>query len=450
VNTGDPQRARARWRGPVIAGVVAAMIAVAVAVSASLPRSATTADPSATVRPSSRPSETARTPAADAGASALGLTPERWWGGPSYYSPFANAVASGWTSPEFFPIAVFVGRPSHAAELRAAGINTFMAAEHDGSAISMVTDEGISVIAQDEWTVDEIGEDPRVVGWFVSDECESGAGVCGDAADEAGRLAQQKSWVDGLRDLDDGRFLQANFGNGVLGTYWAPTTMADHVALVDVTSVDKYAYTSPHVQRLLADSPFWPAGWDPSTSLAYGWLQDRMETYDATKPNWVFVETAMPYLNEDGPRTIDSDQIEGAVWNALIHGAAGIAYFQHNNNGECGNYSIIQCGADRTARIRAINDGVMAMAPVLNSPSYSWSFGDGVQTALKDVGGYAYILAMPEGGSGTRSFSLPPALAGASSVDVVGEDRSIKVTDGVFVDEFRAEFSHHIYRLPAP
>ena len=54
-----------------------------------------------------------------------------------------------------------------------------------------------------------------------------------------------------------------------------------------------------------------------------------------SEPKWVFVETARPYLTEPGARTITPEQIEGAVWGAIIHEARGIAYFQHNNNDAC-------------------------------------------------------------------------------------------------------------------
>ena len=47
-----------------------------------------------------------------------------WWGGSSYYARFPDAAASGWASSSFFPIAVFLGKPSDAAALKAAGINT--------------------------------------------------------------------------------------------------------------------------------------------------------------------------------------------------------------------------------------------------------------------------------------------------------------------------------------
>ncbi|MBD7958546.1 DUF4082 domain-containing protein [Microbacterium sp. Sa4CUA7] len=403
----------------------------------------TTPAPSPTPTPTASP-----TPSPEPHGSVLDLPQEAWWGGPAYYSRFPRANAAGWDEPTFFPIAVFFGKPAHAASLAAIGVNTFMGAEHDGSPVSVVTRTGISLIAQDEWTSQEVGSDTRVVGWHVSDECDMGLGGCDSPQGEQGSLAIQRGYVDALRGKADGRFLQANFGNGVLGTYWSPTTMDDHVALMDVTSVDKYAYTSPHVQDLLRGAPSWPSEVDPASAVAYGWQQDRMETFMspvAATPNWAFVETARPYLIEEGASTIAVPQIEGAVWNSIINGAAGIAYFQHNNDSACGNYSLIDCSASLRDGVGRINAEVAALAPVINSPSYSWTFGDHLDTALKAHDGYAYIFAMTDGGTGTRNFTLPPGVAG--DIEVVGEDREIPVVDGRFSDDFEAEYSHRAYRI---
>ena len=368
-----------------------------------------------------------------------------WWGGSSYYARFPDAAASGWASSSFFPIAVFLGKPSDAAALKAAGINTYMGAEHDGSPISTITSQGISVIAQDEWSPAELGDDRRVVGYFVSDECEMGGGNCASTG-EQGSLAIERSDAAWFSSRKDGRFLQANFGNGVLGTYWAPTTMPDFVGLMDVTSVDKYAYTSPTVDTLLTTSPEWPKGKNPDSAGAYGWLQDRMATFsNAAKPNWVFVETARPYLNDNGARTIQPDQIEGAVWNSIIHGASGIAYFQHNSDPSCGNYSILQCGPALTAKITAIDQQVESLAPIINTPSYQWDFGPGLDTALKTYDGSAYILAMTDGTTGTKTFTLPHGVTG--TIQVIGENRTITPIKGTFTDTFAHEYTHHIYKI---
>lgn len=380
--------------------------------------------------------------------SALDLPTKPWWGGASYYSAFPKAAASGWDDPTFFPIAVFFGKPADAPRLASLGINTYMGAEHDGSPISTVTDAGVSVLAQPEWSTAEIGDDARVVGWHVSDECDMGLSGCDSPDGESGSLAVQRGYVDALRARDDGRFLQANFGNGVLGSFWSPTTMPQHVALMDVTSVDKYAYTSPHVRDLLSASPFWPAGRETRSASAYGWLQERMASFmdpDAAKPNWVFVETARPMLSEDGASTITPAEIRSAVWSALIHGAAGIAYFQHNNDPACGMYSLLDCSSELADAVAAINAQVQDLAPVLNSPSYVWAAGDGVDAAVKAWQGDAYLFVSADG-SGEQEMRLPPGTGG--EIEVIGEDRTLRADrDGVFRDEFAGDGTVHLYRV---
>jgi len=398
-------------------------------------------DPTATATPTS--TSTATVP--NAPTPVLNLPREAWSGGSGYYSKFAKASASGWTDPSFFPIAVFLGKPEHAPSLYSIGVNTYMGAEHDGSAMSSITRTGMNVIAQDEWSTSEVGSDQKVVGWFLSDECEMGYSNCGDT--EASELAMQKQYAATARARKDGRFLQANFGNGVLGTFWSPNTMDDHLALLDVSSVDKYAYTSPDVRFEINRNPHWTLG-DPQRAVAYGWLQDRMETYtspNGAKPNWVFVETAKPYLTEGGATSINTDQIGGAVWNAIIHGAGGIAYFQHNNNGTCGNYSLVDC-ADSRAATAKVNAEVKSLAPVLNTQPYQWSFGSSLQTSLRVLNGSAYILAMTSGGTGSRTFTLPAGISG-TTVEVVGENRTIPVNNGAFTDSFAKESTHHVYRI---
>ena len=379
----------------------------------------------------------------------LDLPREPWWGGPEYYAQFAKANAAGWDEPGFFPISVFFGKPGQARTLAALGINTFMGAEHDGSPVSTITAQGVSLLAQDEWTPREVGSDPLVVGWHVSDECDMGLGGCDSEQGEYGSLSIQQRFVAAARAKDDGRFVQANFGNGVLGSYWSRETMDDHLGLVDVSSVDKYAYTSTHVQDLLPGSPFWPAGKNPASASSYGWLQDRMESFmspAASKPNWVFVEAAKPYLTEAGATSITGEQLEGAVWNGIIHGAAGIAYFQHNNSG-CGNYALIDCGAALQNTVKAVDAEVRSLAPVINTQSYAWNFGEGLETSLKTFDDSAYIFAMTDGSTGTRTFTLPAGVSGAGEVEVVGENRTITVAGGAFSDSFASESTHHVYRI---
>jgi hypothetical protein len=372
-----------------------------------------------------------------------------WEGGPAYFAQFPKASAAGWNDPSFFPIAVFMGKPEHAPQLKAMGINTYMGAEHDGSALSAITDVGIFVLAQDEWSPAEVGNDGRAVGWFVSDECDMGLDCSG--LDAAANLADQQGKVARIRGLNDGRFTMANYSNGVLDTYWAQGSMAGLIDVVDVASVDKYAYTSPFVDDQIAHSPHWPEGAKPATSAAYGWLLDRMRSYQdpaGDQPNWIFVESAMPLLRDEGSLTISVEQIEGAAWSAIIHEARGLAYFQHNNGALCGFYSLVDCDAERLGAIRAINEGITALAPILNTQSYQHNFNTTTDTMLKVYGGSAYIFAGIGLGQspGAKSFTLPVGVTG-STVEVVGEDRTLALVDGAFTDTFASEFSHHTYKV---
>lgn len=375
-----------------------------------------------------------------------GLPTVPWCGGPAYWAQFAKANSTGWASPDFFPVAVFYGKPSQAAVLLAAGVNTLMGAEHDGSSMESITDLGMSVLAQDEWTTAEIGADPHVVGYHIDDEPE----MNGAYGDDAARLVAMNARVAARRGLKDGRFMQVNFGNGVLNTFWAPGTMPQYLASVDVASSDKYAYTSPGVDFEYNRADAWTKGKPggaPNRAVAYGWQADQMDSFlspPASKPIWVFVETAKPYLNEAGALSITADQFGGAVWNALIHGANGIALFQHNNDGR-GNYSIVQV-PEVNAFVTAVLGQVKALARVLNKQSLVWDFGAGLQTALKVSGAFAYILAMTDGGSGARTFTLPAGVT-ATSVTVLNESRSLPISGGTFADSFAAEYTHHIYQL---
>lgn len=417
----------------------------------------------------------------------LALPRIAWEGGPAYWAQFPKAAAVGWTSQSFFPISVFFSKadPTHVASLKDAGINLYMAVEHSPEIFPLtnITSQGMYAMPHvHEWTPAEVGNNNMAVSWFISDELEMGMGQDGidhnndGSVDEYDALIQQQGRVDLARSYSDGRFLHANFGNGILRTFWATHTMANHEALMDSSSADKYTYTSPDVTGIIDgghDAPDWPNGVPVPRAYSYGWQADQMRRFQnqsSLKPVWTFVETAKPYLNESGARSIETYEIEGAVWSAIIHEARGIAYFQHNNDGR-GNYSIVEIPAVHTA-VKAINAKVQSLAPVLNTQSYyntsytvngftyyRYSFGNGTDTMLKTYNGSAYIFAAlgmrPNNDActsgtvdttGSKTFTLPAGITG-TTVTVVGEGRTIPVTSGSFSDTFANEYSHHVYQI---
>ncbi len=411
-----------------------------------------------------------------------------WEGGPNYWktsngTQFTKADAAGWDDPNFFPISVFYSKaqPSHVSSLKDAGINTYMVVEHDGVyPITNITSQGMFALPQqDEWTSAEIGNNAGIVGWFISDECEMGYGGC--SGTDAQELATQQSFVNKVKSYNDGRFMHANFGNGILRTFWSVTTMDQHVQLMDSASADKYTYTSTDVAGIIDgwhDAPDWPNSVPVARAYSYGWQADQMKRFqnqNSLRPIWTFVETARPYLGDSDPKAaIQPDQIEGAVWSAIIHEARGIAYFQHNNatTGSCtNNYSIVECSNVHT-KVKAINAAVKALAPVLNTQSYYnatrtvngfsynyFTFNNGTDTMLKTYNGSAYIFASlgmrcnnttctsgTVDTTGSKTFTLPDGVNG-TSVEVVGENRTIPVVNRKFTDTFAYEYSHHVYKV---
>jgi hypothetical protein len=98
-----------------------------------------------------------------------------------------------------------------------------------------------------------------------------------------------------------------------------------------------------------------------------------------------------------------------------------------------------------------VDQRIKTLAPVLNTQSYQYTFGSDLDTMLKAYQGSAYIFAMISGAAasepGQRTFTLPPALAGATSVEVLNENRTIPVVDGHFTDNFPYEYTYHIYKV---
>ena len=130
--------------------------------------------------------------------------------------------------------------------------------------------------------------------------------------------------------------------------------MDDHVQLMDAASADKYTYTSPHIWGIVPDSPHWPDGATVRSAASYGLAgrpdEERSRTRRGCARSGPSSRPAMPLLEEAGAQTITPDQLEGAVWSAIIHEARGVAFFQHNNNGQCGTYSLLDCGPCRSRR----------------------------------------------------------------------------------------------------
>lgn len=427
--------------------------------STSTSTTSTTNAPSTTSAPSTTaPAPTTTLP--NTGGQALNLPRIAWEGGPAYYNQFSVTKAAGWSDPSFFPIGIWYNGFSNDAEAqydKSYGINSY-AGMDEATPYSLFADNN------QFWLGGKLNstfpaDGKQWAGDFLDDEVDG-------RFPAAEGLALIKSLVDGYGD--DGRFKYANFTQIVIGAYGEPnnTNSAAYINSYEgPTSVDMYYYTVPNC-NISFDYISVPS--DPGhcrTASSYGKTIDAMRARDAAdgklKPMWQFVENLNGGPGE-GPyyAYISPGQLKGAVMNSIVHEARGIMYFNQSFSGTCQGGGILRqsqyggdnfCAKPQMEAMKQVNLLIKDLAPVINTQSYQWDFGANLDTMLKTYNDSAYIFSMISGDAssqpGNRTFSLPPDLANARSIEVVNEGRSIPVTNGQFTDNFAAEYTYHIYKV---
>lgn len=207
----------------------------------------------------------------------------------------------------------------------------------------------------------------------------------------------------------------------------------------------------------------------------YAFDVTRLEQIQAvngpSKPVTVDVETGCPG-NNDACTTPAA--ATASAWHALIAGARGIIWFQHNFGGPCVDFRTFYDGSDPSSpmyncqqtpgvtlhdmvtSVTAFNHEVASLNRVLLSPfadSYVSAGRADVSVMAKDAGGTFYVFA------GSGQPATPPApnqavtfrLAGGYTgpVTVVNENRTLRAVHGVFTDTFASQDTVHVYKIGA-
>ena len=169
-------------------------------------------------------------------------------------------------------------------------------------------------------------------------------------------------------------------------------------------------------------------------------------------PIWNFVEVGWPLTETEaqGARAIQPAEITAAVWHSIIAGARGIIYFNHSFGGPNTTQHCLrepEYAAVRAA-VRRTNQLIAQLAPELNAP-----FADGFVSASPSVRTMAkfheskyYVFAgSKENVASKPTFSLSGIDIGEATV--IGENRTISISNGRFSDSFGDGNAIHIYRI---
>lgn len=361
------------------------------------------------------------------------------------YAPWKNGLPA---EGSFFPIAVWLQDPANAPKYKAAGINVYVGL-WKGPTEKQLADlkkHGMRVICEQNAVGLKHKDDPTIVGWMHGDEPDNAQSL-GEGKGYGPPVATAKIVADygKLQKADPSRPILLNLGQGVAWDNYIgrgvrrnhPEDYPEYVKGGDIVSFD--IYPACHADREIAGKLWYVAD---GVSRLRKWSDDK-------KIVWNCIECT----HIENPKSkATPQQIKAEVWMSLIRGSRGLIYFAHQFKPK-----FIEAGmlaeADNLAMITKTNQQIQTLAAVLNSPTVK----DGVsvesseskvpvEAMCKRHDGAVYVFAVGmRDGTATGSFTIPK-LKNPAKAEVLGENRSLDVKDGVFRDTFKP-WDVHLYKI---
>jgi hypothetical protein len=344
------------------------------------------------------------------------------------------------SDPSYFPIGVWLQRPSLAPEYKAIGVNLFVGlwmgpteaqlaelAKYDMPALAEQNDVGLT------------SRNAKMIrGWLLHEDEPDNAqplpsgdwGPCVPAKD----VARETRAIQGK---DPTRPVLVGFGRGLADPDWrgrgsctGDTAYYDEASVgADILTFDIYPVASDYGRQL--DYP------------ARG--IERLKTIARQGHVWAVVETT--HINSPDAR-VSPAELRSEVLLAIIRGADGLMYFAHEWTGGFREDGLFRY-PEIVSAVKDMNALLQRLAPVLNSPTIkdrvAASGTIASATMLKEHDGALYLFAgSTEAKAGSLSFSLSGVSNG--SAEAIGENRRIPLKDGAFHDSFSG-YEVHIYRI---
>jgi hypothetical protein len=370
---------------------------------------------------------------------------------------FTGIISSAQNPPmltknrNFFPIGVWLQDPNNAQAYKNAGVNVIIGMWQglNQDKLDKLRKARMKVICdQNEFGLKNL-KDTTILGWMHGDEPDNaqakrnggqGYDPCIDPA------IIIKSYED-IKKKDPSRPVYINLGQGVsyinyngrgecrgnIDKYKESTN--GYLKGCDLASFDIYPVNNSDAE---SHNNLWyvPKGIDSLRS----WTNYK-------KPVWCVIECTK--IGQRNPRKPTTMEVKSEVWMAIIHGANGYSFFCHSFVTPQDEAALLH-DPIMIKSVTAINKQVTSLATVLNSPTTT-DYAT-VTSANKDVpvdimtksygkANYIFSVGMRCGFT-TGTFSVKSG----SSVEVIGEGRTLKVTDGKFTDEF-VPYGVHLYKV---
>ncbi len=370
------------------------------------------------------------------------------------------AAWSNGPSPEdrFFPIAVWLQSPRNAPKYKALGINLY-AGLWKGPTAEQITElkrHGIGIVcSQNKYALENLDE-TAIVAWMHGDEPDNaqslGRGKGYGPPVPPARIVED---FERVRANDPTRPVMLNLGQGAAWDGWHgrgvrtnhPEDYPQYVRGCDIASFDIYpaVHSKPEVAGKLWHVP-------RGVSRLRKWTADNQIVWNCIECTRISNPKVKP----------TPDQVKAEVWMALIHGSQGLIYFCHQFQP-----SFVEAGlladAEMSQAVGKINRRIHQLAPALNSPTLpdavrltadpptvsaelqkAMSTGP-IATMVKRHGGATYLFAVRmEDTPVSATFKLTD-LPNATTIEVLDENRNLKLSGGSFEDDFRP-YEVHLYK----
>ncbi len=355
---------------------------------------------------------------------------------PSYPNGFPS-------DPGFFPIGVWLQSPARARNYKAIGINTFVGLSNGPTEVQLAElakNEMFVVASQNEVALASVNRG-IIKGWLHADEPDNAQpialglyGTCIPATTVVRRTQKMKS-------RDPTRPVMINFGQGVANEFWrgrGPCTG------------DKAYYSIAAQDADILSFDIYPVGSDtPQIKGKLEYVARGVTNLINLAVNHQKVWTVIETTALDPKHAVTPAQVRSEVWMAIIHGATGIVYFVHEFAPAFREDAIFR-HPDVAQEVAKTNALIKSLAIPLSTPGVAGkltvqSISTPIATMVKQHENVIYVFAVAMNNSASKPRFAIKGFDATKAI-VIGEDRSISITDGVFEDSFEG-YGVHIYKI---
>lgn len=356
-----------------------------------------------------------------------------------YAAPLGPGLPS-----DYFPIATFY-QPANAvattnfAGWKGRGVNTLIGYETQGGEISIddyttaAANAGLKII-REPTSSPATDNAPNLVGWLQTDEPD-------------------------LKDIDPS-ILNAIYGSLKAANPNRPVLInfAGAFMVPGFAPLRTQAYYMPYIQAgdWVAQDLYPVTGWNqPNAIGAVGQATGTLRGW-SNKPTFAFIETSNQRLQSNStPEALERgptpSEVRAEIWDAVIHGARGIAYFPQQINGFRYDATPIDVAAEMTRQDAAIT----GLAPALTSDATpdvtTVNFTNpAIEYVTRSFGGITYVIALNlTNGVVVTDFSAGFSMAASGLAILGGTDILTPNSLNIYSDAF-GPYQVRIYAEGAP